>query len=195
LGVGQDQRASIRTLFAYMTAPYRLVPALRHLMAAEPTQDTLRLTNGVTLAAYPCRPAALRGVRAVVVALDELGFYLNSEGNPVGTEMLRAARPCLATTGGKLIVLSSPYAAEGALYDLHRQHFGKDESATLIWQATAPEMNPTLPQDYLRRMQEDDPEAYRSEVLGEFRTGTSALFDPEAIEACVDRGIRERLSA
>ncbi|HSE68101.1 MAG TPA: hypothetical protein VLB12_14025 [Gemmatimonadales bacterium] len=54
-------------------------------------------------------------------------------------------------------------------------------------------MNPTLPENYLKRMEEDDPEAYRSEVLGEFRTGASALFDPEAIEACVERGVRERL--
>jgi hypothetical protein len=191
VAVGQDHRASIRTLFAYMTAPYRLVPALRSLVVGEPTVDALRLTNGVTLAAYPCRPPAFRGVRAVVVATDELAHMLSTEGNPIGTEMLRTARPCLAMTGGKLIVLSSPYAAEGALFDLHRQHFGHDDSATLIWQATAPEMNPTLPADYLARMASDDPEAYRSEVLGEFRAGTSALFDPEALAAVVEAGVRE----
>jgi hypothetical protein len=46
-------------------------------------------------------------------------------------------------------------------------------------------MNPTLPADYLERMEQDDPEAYRSEVLGEFRAGLSTLLDPEAIGACV----------
>jgi hypothetical protein len=46
-------------------------------------------------------------------------------------------------------------------------------------------MNPTLPLDYLARMEQDDPEAYRSEVLGEFRAGLSTLLDPEAIAACV----------
>jgi hypothetical protein len=40
-------------------------------------------------------------------------------------------------------------------------------------------------------MAQDDPELYRSAALGEFRTGTSALFDPEALEACVERGVRE----
>jgi C-terminal processing protease CtpA/Prc len=53
-------------------------------------------------------------------------------------------------------------------------------------------MNPTLPADYLQRMEQDDPEGYRSEVLGEFRAGVSALFDPEMLEACVVRGVRER---
>ena len=54
-------------------------------------------------------------------------------------------------------------------------------------------MNPTLSADYLARMREDDPEGYRTEVLGEFRAGITALFDPEMLEACVVRGVRERL--
>jgi hypothetical protein len=53
-------------------------------------------------------------------------------------------------------------------------------------------MNSTLPADYLERMAQDDPEAYRSEVLGEFRQGISALFDPEALDAVVATGVRER---
>jgi hypothetical protein len=191
LAVGQDFRAAMRTQFSYMTAPFLRVPALARLVAAPPSRDTLRLTTGIILAAYPCRPASLRGVRALVVVLNEIAFMLSTEGNPVGTEMLRASRPCLAMTDGKLVVLSSPYGQEGALYDLHRQHFGQDDSPTLFWQATAPEMNPTLPADYLARMASDDPEAYRSEVLGEFRAGTSALFDPDAIAACVEPGVRE----
>ncbi len=42
-------------------------------------------------------------------------------------------------------------------------------------------------------MEQDDPEAYRSEVLGEFRKGVSTLLDPDALAACVDQVIRERL--
>ena len=41
-------------------------------------------------------------------------------------------------------------------------------------------MNPTLPEDYLKRMELDDPEAYRSEVLGEFRAGVTTFLDPDA---------------
>jgi hypothetical protein len=37
----------------------------------------------------------------------------------------------------------------------------------------------------------DDPEAYRSEVLGEFRAGLSSLFDPDVLDACVVPGRRE----
>ena len=105
--------------------------------------------------------------------------------------MLRALRPALATTSGKLVILSSPYAQTGALWELHRRHYGRDDSTTLVWQASAPEMNPSLPSDYLDRMREDDPEAYRSEVLGEFRSGVSTFFDAEALDACVVSERRE----
>jgi len=40
--------------------------------------------------------------------------------------------------GGKLVVLSSPYAAAGALYDLHRRHYGRDDSPVLVWQRPRP---------------------------------------------------------
>lgn len=188
--VAQDQRGAMRTLFKYAVEPFQSVPSFAREVSRA-TNDTLELASGVSLSCYPCRPQAVRGVRAAVAVADELGFYISSEGRPTDREMLRAIRPTLATTKGKLLILSSPYGQSGALWDLHRAHYGKDESSTLVWQATAPEMNPLLPADYLKRMEADDPEAYRSEVLGEFRAGLSSLFDPDALDAVVIRGRRE----
>lgn len=182
--VAQDHRAALRALFGYVRAPFENIPVL-HRSVSEMRADTLRLQSGVTLAAYPCRPAAVRGLRAKVAVVDELAFFTATDGRPQDVEMLRALRPALATTGGKLVILSSPYAQTGALWELHRRHYGRDDSTTLVWQATAPDMNPSLPSDYLERMRDDDPEAYRSEVLGEFRSGVSTFFDAEALDACV----------
>jgi Terminase large subunit, T4likevirus-type, N-terminal len=187
--VCQDARSALRTLFRYASQPFDDAPILRGGIVSK-TADSIELENGVTIAAYPCRPHGIRGIRACVAVCDELAFFRSSENVPQDVEMLRALRPCLATTGGKLIVLSSPYAQSGALWELHRRHFGKDDSTTLVWQASAPDMNPSLPADYLERTKQDDPEAYRSEVLGEFRAGISTFLDPEALERCVvpDRG-------
>lgn len=182
--LAQDSRASVRTSFSYVASLFDSSPILRRMIKNR-TSDTLELENGMRVAAYPCRPASIRGLRARVVVLDELAYFRSSEMLPQDTEMLRAVRPTLATTGGRLVVLSSPYGQSGALWELHRRHFGRDDSPTLVWQADAPAMNPTLPRDYLRRMREDDPEAYRSEVLGEFRAGVSTLLDPQALDACV----------
>jgi hypothetical protein len=188
--VAQDHRAALRTLLRYAISPFEKAPLLRRAVIGR-TADTVTLDTGVILAAYPCRPAAVRGVRAAVAVCDELAFFRNSEGSPQDREMLTALRPTLATTGGRLIILSSPYAQSGALWDLYRQHYGQDNSPVLVWQATAPQMNPTLPKNYLERMRQDDPDAYRSEVLGEFRTGTAALFDSRSLEACVIIGRKE----
>lgn len=184
--IAQDQRASLRTLFRYAAAPFDLVTMLQKQVVSQ-TSGAIALKNGLTIAAYPCRPAAVRGLRARVVVLDELAFYRSSstENLPVDVEMLRAVTPTLASTGGKLVILSSPYGSTGALFEIHRRHWGHDDSDTMVWVATAPEMNPTLPANYLRRMEIEDPEAYRSEVLGEFRTGVANLFDPDALAACV----------
>ena len=191
LVVAQDARAALRTLFSYSKAPFELIPILQQSVMTQ-TTETLRLSSGVVLAAYPCRPAAVRGLRARIVVCDELAFFRSTENLPQDVEMLRALRPTLATTNGKLIILSSPYGQTGALWELHRKHFGRDDAKVLVWQASARDMNPTLSTDYLARMEEDDPEAYRAEVLGEFRAGVATFLDPEAIQDCVAEGVRER---
>ena len=57
--------------------------------------------------------------------------------------------------------------------------------STLIWQASAPEMNPSLPADYLACAWSTTTRGLPLEVLGEFRAGLATLLDPEAIAACV----------
>jgi len=190
LVIAQDHRGAMRTLLRYAREPFEAVPLLREEIAGE-TADSLMLTTGITIASYPCRPQAVRGLRARFAAVDELAFFVSSEGRAVDLEMLRAVRPALATTRGRLLILSSPYGQSGALWDLHRRHFGRDDSPVLVWQASAADMNPTLPADYLERMREEDPEAYQSEVLGEFRAGLASLFDSEALDRVVMPGRRE----
>lgn len=190
--VAQDLRGAQRALFGYVREVVKASPVLAHEVVRE-TAEGLELNGGVTLAVYPCRPASIRGIRAACVIIDELAFFISTDGRPTDVEMLRAARTRTATTGGKVLILSSPYASTGALYDLHRKNFGVEDSPTLIWQASAPEMNPTLPADYLTRMEADDFEAFQSEVLGEFRQGVSGLFDSETLESCVSRDVKERL--
>ena len=90
--VAQDQRSALRTLLSRAKAPFTQVPALQQTVAKSIT-SSITLKNNVTLAAYPCRPEAVRGLRASVVVLDELAYYRSSEGFPLDTEMLRSVRP------------------------------------------------------------------------------------------------------
>lgn len=192
MGVAQDHRGSMRVLLRYARAPFETLDIFKAEVARD-TADFLELRRGTALAAYPCKPAALRGVRASIVVLDEPAHFVSTDGRPTDLEMWRVARGRVAMTGGKIVAISSPYAQSGLLYELHKRHFGNDDSSTLIWQASSKEMNPLLSDDYLSRMEQDDPDAYRSEVLGEFRAGVSTLFDPAMLDACIEYGVKERL--
>ena len=189
--IGQDHRGAMRVLLRYSREPFQTLDRFRAEVVRE-TADALELSNGVALSAYPCRPEAIRGLRACIVVIDELAFFERTDGRPTDTEMLRVARGRVAMTGGKILILSSPYGQSGALWNLYRKHYGRDDSSTLVWQGTGPEMNPKLPADYLTRMAQDDPEAYQSEVLGQFRAGISTLLDLETLQQCVEQDVRER---
>jgi hypothetical protein len=100
--LGQDLRGAMRTLLRYAREPFDELPAFQAEVVRS-TADTLELRNGVNLSPYPCRPASIRGLRACIVVIDELAFFVSTDGRPTDTEMLRAARGRVATTGGKVM--------------------------------------------------------------------------------------------
>jgi hypothetical protein len=187
--VGQDLRGAQRAAFSYVREVFAL-PVFRGEVRRE-TQDTIELHSGVTLAVYPCRSAAVRGVRNLTAFMDEAAHFVSSEGRALDTEMYRALTPTLLTTGGRLVIATSPYAQTGLVWATHRKHWARTDSDVLVWQADSASMNPTLDASALQRVREDDPEGAESEVEGRFRRGLSALFDGEALDACVIPGRRE----
>ena len=69
----------------------------------------------------------------------------------------RCRSPGLATTGGPLIVASSPYARKGVLWDVYKRHFGPDgDPLILVAQAPSRTLNPSLPQRVVDRALEED---------------------------------------
>jgi hypothetical protein len=190
--IAQDHRSATRNLFRYAADALEVSPVLSGEIVAK-TADSLELATGVSIGVYPCTSQSVRGLRARTVVVDELAHFVTSDGRRMDVEMLRAVRPTLVTTGGRLIILSSPCAQSGALYDLHRVHYGKEESGTLVWQASTVEMHPGLNVDRIAR-EDEDPVAYLSEVMGQFRpSGASAFFDLEDIQACIVTSRRELL--
>lgn len=103
--------------------------------------------------------------------------------------MLTALRPATSTIpGAKLIAISTPYSQSGSLYEAHRDHYGRDDEHTLVWQADTRTMNPTIDEGLIQREIERDPEGAHAEWLATFRTDLQAAFSPEALEACTVKG-------
>jgi hypothetical protein len=189
--MAQDARSSMRTILAYVREIFETVPAFQ-AEVIRATADLVELRNGCTLAAYPASPASARGLRCSIVVLDEFAFVLSTDGRPQDREVWRVARGRIAMTSGRVIVISTPFGESGMLHELVKAHYGRD-SDTLVLRATAPQFNPCLPLDYLERLEREDPIAFMSEALGQFRPGVAALFDPAVLEECVDRGRHESL--
>src|SRR5262249_2972161 len=179
-----------RIVFRYVKAILNHVPALRN-MIVEQRADEIELTTGVTIMVKASDFGGVRGPTIACVVADEIAFWPSQGANP-DDEVLSAIRPAMATIpDAKLLCISTGYAQVGALYDAHKEHFGKEDDDILVWQADTASMNPTIAQAYIDKEIEKDPEAARAEWLGLFREDVSAAFPLEVIEACIVSGRTE----
>jgi hypothetical protein len=178
----------------YVEATFRASPILAQLIEGRRDRQ-LRLTNGVSIEVRASDYRTLRGPTYVAVIADEVAFWFNGEAsaNP-DDEILNAVRPGLATTGGPLIMISSPYARRGELWDTYRRHFGANgDPSILVAQGASRDFNPTLSQSVVDRAVERDPAAAGVEYLAQFRTDIESFVNADAVlNNCVIRGLYER---
>ncbi|WP_020187729.1 terminase family protein [Methylopila sp. 73B] len=190
--IAPDTRQA-RVLLDYAVGMLEATPVLAQLVA-EKTADTLSLTTGIDIKVRAASFRRLRGLTAVAILADEACFWSTEEdgANP-DSEILNAVRPMLATTGGPLVIISSPYARRGEVYEMWRAHHGDaGDPAILVAQGASRDFNPSLPEAVVRRAMERDPAAARAEYLGLWRDDVETFVAREAVEACVEAGRRER---
>jgi hypothetical protein len=159
---------------------------LRQLIKSR-TLDSIELTNNISIEVRPASFRKLRGPTYVAVIADELAFWFvdSSYANP-DIEVLAAARPGLLTTGGPLIMASSPYAKMGVLWDTYRKHYGPDGApSVLVAKGSTRDFNATIPQVEIDRELERDRARNTAELLAEFRTDLESFVSIEVVESCV----------
>ena len=112
-------------VFGYVAGIMDATPLLAQLIVSR-TQDTLGLSNGVDITVRPASFRGVRGTTSVAVIADEAAFWHSDEdaANP-DTAILDAVRPSLATTGGPMIIISTPYARRGVVFETWAKHFGE----------------------------------------------------------------------
>jgi hypothetical protein len=178
--------------FGYACGIFDAVPLLRELVVNR-TADTISLSNGIDLEVRAASFRGLRGPTCVAVIADEAGYWAVDDAVNADAAILAAVRPALSTTQGPLIVISSPYARRGEVWNTHRLHFGeKGDPRILVACAASRELNPSLPQSVIDRAYARDPVAAASEYGAQFRSDLEAFVSREAIEACVASGVFER---
>jgi hypothetical protein len=173
--IAPDQRQALIVL-EYIAAALAATPILAQLVASR-TVDTLTLTTGISIEVRSASFRRLRGPTYLAVIADEAAFLLADESANPDVEILNAVRPGLATTNGPLIIISSPYARRGAVWDTWRRHYGV-AGDPLILVAQRASRTSTLPQSVVDRAlerDERDAASASAEYLAQFRTDVESF--------------------
>ena len=189
LAVDRDQA---KVAFRYISSMFEK-PLLAKMVARD-TADTIELTNGFAIEVTTSDQRRVRGRTVVAAILDEVAFWKSENTNSPDVDVYRAVKPAMATMPGAMIIgISSPYARKGLLWRQYQRHYGKSGNV-LVVKAPTWAMNPTVGRDSDTIMDayEEDPEAARAEYGAEFRDDISAFVPRDAVEACIEAGVRER---
>lgn len=152
------------------------------------TDTEVKLRNGNVIVTLASDYRSLRGRTLLACLLDEASFLRDEQSRASDIETARAVLPGLMTTGGMLTVLSSPYRRVGLVFQRHRDFYGKDSPDCLVVAGPSSTFNPCLDLGEIERASEADPEAARSEWLGEFRSDLAMFLSDEIIDAAVAQG-------
>jgi hypothetical protein len=156
-------------VFGYVLGVLESLPLFQGLIKSK-TSENIALSTGIEIEIRSASFRNVRGVTAVAVVGDEACFWYSDESgssNP-DSAILDALRPSLATTGGMLAIISSPYARRGAVFDTWSRHYGvKGDPRILVAQGASRDFNPSLPQKVVDRAMERDPAAAAAEYLGQ----------------------------
>jgi hypothetical protein len=189
--IAPDQRQA-QIVLDYVTAALEASPVLSQLIEGR-IQWTLRLTNHIDVEVRSSDFRRIRGSTYVAVIADESAFWMSENSANPDLEILNAVRPGLATTGGPLFMISSPYARRGELWRVFNKNFGQGgDPLILVARGTSRTFNPTLKQIVVDRALERDAASASAEFLAEFRTDIESFVSVEAVAACVIRGLHER---
>lgn len=168
------------------------------MLAAEVTRETREgfdLRNNISIQILAGDYRTVRGASLVAAIVDEAAFFGYDSESKVksDTELIRALQPGLATIGGKLIAVSTPYARKGWCWNQFQKHYGNDASSVLVWNCPSKTMNPTLRQSIIDAAYAEDPQSAKAEYGGEFRDDVTDYIPRSLIESLVVKDRKELL--
>lgn len=191
-------------VWKYLSAIFD-APLLKQEVVDERESDkAIVLRNGIEIRILVGDWRTIRGPSVVCAIVDEVCFLGLTEESKVrsDTELIRALRPALLTTKGKLIAISSKYAKRGWAFSQWQRQHGSNKGVspsfkptwtTLVWDSPSRVMNPTLSQAEIDLAFAEDPTAARSEFGGEWREDVSQFIERALVELLVVKGRKELL--
>jgi hypothetical protein len=184
-------RRQCRTIMKYILNFMQSVPLLKAQIEST-TTESIRLVNGINIEIQTSNFRLVRGYTCVCAIADEIAYWRDETSANPDVEVLRALRPAMATVRDPLLLcISSPYSRRGALWDAYKNHFGKDDSATLVWQAPTIAANPNVDESIIDAAYAEDLSSASAEYGATFRSDLESYVDLKQIESLVVTGRRE----
>jgi len=183
-------RRQARVLMNYVKAFCEHVPHIK-AMVESITADTVTFKHGTAIEIHTASFKTTRGYSVISAGLDEGCFLKSEQSAEPAHEIVTALLPGMATIPqAALLMISSPHAMRGLMFEMWEKHFGQDDSDVLVVQAASKTMNPTLPQSVIDHAYARDPIAAAAEFGGLFRSDVEAVVNRELLAQCVipDRG-------
>ena len=174
--------------YGFLYGLFTEIPMLRELVIGT-TADTISLSTHVDI---ECRPASFRTIRGATfcaVIADEVSFWRSEQSANPDVEILNGVRPGLATTGGQLFAITSPWGRSGEAYKAFDQHYGeKGDPEILVVRGPTKLFNPTISDKVIARAYKRDPIAAATEYGGEFRSDLESYISIETLRQHVIPG-------
>jgi len=185
--VDRDQS---RIQLDYCRGFYQGIPFLKDKVERE-TKDGFELSNCVNITIATSDFRSLRGRSVLNAVISEAAFLRDesTSGSP-DIELFRAIEPGCATLDGSILTISSPYKRSGLLWELYKDHYGRN-SDTLVIKAPTRVMNPLIDPRIIDAALEKDPAAAGAEWLAEFRSDVASFIDPTVVDTAVIPGRHE----
>ena len=189
VSASKDQAGEI---YDYVAGIFANAPGFTRLLACDPTSDTITLKTRIVISVKAANFRRVRGFTAVAFIGDEACFWTSETSANPDREIIAGARPSLATTGGILVIISSPYGKRGEVYKTFTRHYGAEGNANiLVVKASSRQTNPDLSDRVIARAYEDDPINAACEYGGEFRNDVDAFLSEEVVSPLILQGVFE----
>lgn len=180
--LGSPSLRQSRELFAKVAGFLKLLEPVP--MLEEDNRLSFTLANGSRVVSLPGSGETVRGFSApTLIVEDEAAFVQDS--------FYWAVRPMLAVSGGRLVLMSSPYGKRGHFHEAWSQ--GGDEWHRVEVPATeCPRITEAFMQSERRALGDT---WYRQEYLCEFADVADAVFRTEDIERAVTDEVKPLFAA
>lgn len=172
---------------------YRSRPTLNYMRLS--TQRDIELYGhgnrpSLRVVASPCSARGLRSHNNIIVVLDEMAHFFESENASDKSDkaVYESVTPSVAKFNspdgepdGRVICISSPSDRSGKFFELYQRSMEADCNDWLMIQAPSWEIDFTLSPKYLRSKYIENSVSYNSEFGGEFCDRVSAWIENEQI--------------